>query len=116
MPFLVRLIIYLLLLLQFGTQAFAAPSGKELLAACEQSLEDGFDGIAGQMCTWYVTPCDCDYGNKPDMPRVCLPASVPVEMLARDVVDGLSDQPGLQQKDADIATALILSRTYPCND
>jgi hypothetical protein len=94
----------------------AAPAAGDLLKACEHSLKNGFAGIEGDMCTWYVTPCDCDYGKGNDMPRVCLPDRIAVETLARIVVAGLKDQPGFHAEDADFAAARILSRVYPCNE
>ena len=95
-------------------QANAAPAAADLLQACEQSLHDGFQGMEGDLCTWYVTPCDCNYGTASDLPRVCLPDSVPVETLARKVIAGLREDPELQYQPADYAAAIILSRDYPC--
>ena len=94
----------------------AAPSAVDLLHACEFSMENNFQGIEGDICAWYVTPCDCDYGKTNEMPRVCLPDSVPVESLARIVVTGLKEQPGLHVEDANYAAAFILSRVYPCSE
>jgi len=105
-----------LVLLIFINPASAVPTAVDLLHACESSLENNFQGIEGDVCTWYVTPCDCDYGKKNEMPRVCLPESVPVESLARIVVDGLKEQPGLHREDANYAAALILTRVYPCSE
>lgn len=99
----------------FTILCLAAPAAGDLLQACEHSLSNGFDGVEGDMCTWYVTPCDCDYGKVNNMPRVCLPESVPIEILARTVVDGLREQTELHTEDADFAAAAILSRVYPCN-
>jgi len=95
--------------------AHATPSGAEFLRACRHALSNEFAGIEGQMCTWYVTPCDCEAVRKPGAPRVCLPESVATEPLARAVVSGLETQPDLQLQDADVAAAKILSRIYPCN-
>lgn len=92
----------------------AAPAAADLLQACEHSLNNGFAGIEGEMCTWYVTPCDCDFGKENKLPRVCLPEQIAVETLARVVVDALKEQPGLHTEDADFAAAMILSRVYPC--
>lgn len=94
----------------------AAPSGANLIVACEQALANDFQGVEGQMCTWYVTPCDCTYGKKSRMPRVCLPLSVPVEELAREVITTLQAEPALQSEEAGLAAALILARTYPCTN
>jgi hypothetical protein len=96
--------------------ALAAPGGAELLQACRQALTNGFAGVEGQMCAWYVTPCACEAGRKPGVPRVCLPETVATESLAREVVTGLVAQPELQSLDADISAAMILSRIYPCTE
>lgn len=100
----------------YSSGVYAAPSGADLESACQQSLNDGFHGNEGMLCTWYVTPCDCDYGKKQDLPRVCLPQTVSVETLASEVVAGLQAQPGLKTRDAGFAAARILSRIYPCHD
>ena len=94
----------------------ATPDGAELLAACKHSLEEGFSDIEGMMCTWYVTPCDCDYDKNNDIPRVCLPASTDIDALAREVITGLIAQPELQELNADIAANTILIRNYPCDN
>lgn len=94
----------------------AAPAAADLLEACEYSLNNNFAGIKGEMCTWYVTPCDCDYGLDAVMPRVCLPEKIPVEDLARTVINGLKEQSELLAEDADFAAATILSRVYPCTE
>jgi hypothetical protein len=93
--------------------AAAAPSGAELLAACEHALAHGFDGIEGQMCAWYARPCDCDLGHV-DAPRVCLPEQIETEALARDVAAGLRAEPALQAAPPAVAAARILAREYPC--
>ena len=110
-------VILVLCLWLLGRGAFAAaPGGADLLRACNQALAGGFNGMQGRMCTWYVTPCDCEAARKPGAPRVCLPEAVATESLARAVVAGLVAQPELQLKDADVAAAMILSRFYPCPD
>ena len=106
----------LLASLFYSSKVCAAPSGADLESACQQSLEYGFHGNEGMLCTWYVTPCDCDYGMKQEFPRVCLPETVPVETLAGLVVNGLKKQPELKTEDAGFAAAEILSRTYPCSE
>lgn len=93
----------------------AAPSGADLLSACEKSLKQGFQSTAGMMCVWYVTPCDCHHGKEIDIPRVCLPEDKKVELLAREVIEGLSVQPELQSKSAELSAGIILSAKYPCN-
>ena len=107
---------YLLFSLFYSSGVYAAPSGADLEAACQQSLDEGFHGHEGMLCTWYVTPCDCDYGKEQEAPRVCLPETVTVETLAGEVIAGLQEQPGLKTGDAGFAAALILSRIYPCHD
>ena len=98
------------------SSALATPTGAELLQACRQAITSGFAGVAGQMCAWYVTPCDCGTGKKPEAPRVCLPETVATESLAREVTTGLMAQPELQSQDADVAAAMILFRIYPCTN
>ena len=95
--------------------ANAVPVADDLLQACEVSLNNGFQGVVGEMCIWYVTPCDCTYGKAAELPRVCIPDTVPTESLARSVVDGLKAHPELLVKDADFAAAAVLSRIYPCD-
>ena len=114
-PFrLLRNVLYALGLWMAGAAALATPSGADLARACENALAGGFAGIQGRMCAWYVTPCDCAAGRKPEAPRVCLPGTIATEALAREVVAGLATRPELQLRDADVAAAMILSRTYPC--
>ena len=84
------------------------------LQACRQALANGFTGVAGPMCTWHVTSCDCETGRKPEAPRVCLPETVAMESLAREVTAGLMAQPALQSQDADVAATMILSRICRC--
>lgn len=90
----------------------AAPTGADLLTACSASLETGFDGAEGQLCTWYVYPCNC--GVDKDIPQVCLPNTVSTGELARDVIAGLEQQSVLSEQDASRAAAIILSEKYPC--
>ena len=111
-----RIIIIGLLLMFYNGRVIATPSGADLLLACEHSLTNGFQGIKGQMCIWYATPCDCSYGNETEAPAVCLPVSVATETLVQEVIAGLQDQTELQAIDANVAAAMILSRTYPCPD
>lgn len=110
------LILCLLVTVFYSSSSFAAPSGADLETACRHSLDRGFQGNEGMMCTWYVTPCDCDYGKKHETTRVCLPETVSVETLAALVVSGLQERPELKTKDAGFAAAEILSHIYPCND
>ena len=112
----VQFVFYNLVMFFHCGHVLADPSGAGLLSACEFSMDSGFEGIKGQMCTWYVTPCDCEYSKDPQAPRVCLPEFVAIEALAKQVVNGLKAQPELQEKNAEVAAAIILSRTYPCSD
>ena len=105
-------IVFLLLL---STEVFSAPTGADLLGACEDSLANGFQGTTGMMCVWYVTPCDCYHGKDSDIPRICLPDGKAAEVLAREVIDGLKSQPELQTKSAEISAGVILAAKYPCN-
>lgn len=93
----------------------SAPNGGALLSACRDALNSGFTGVNGQLCSWYVTPCDCRVG-KEDAPRVCLPESVTAAELAGIVVAGLTEKPGLQERDAESAVASVLAPLYPCTD
>ena len=97
------------------TNVFAAPSADELLAACEDSLEKGFHGSTGMMCSWYVTPCDCHHGKDVAIPRVCLLGNEAEVLLATIVVEGLKSQPDLQSQSAEMAAGIILSSKYPCD-
>lgn len=99
-------------LLFMNNTVIAAPTGGDLLQVCTESVRDGFDTMKGKMCTWYVTPCDCNIDKT--LPMVCLPESVPTETLANVVISGLAEQPDLQQQSATRAAALILSVKYPC--
>jgi hypothetical protein len=104
--------IFLLLL---STNVLAAPTGADLLEACEASLEKGFQGSTSMMCVWYVTPCDCHHGKDSEIPRVCLPEGKETESLAREVIKGLKSQPELQSKSAEISAGEILVKKYPCD-
>ncbi len=95
--------------------AHAAPTCKELIRACEIGLSNGFRGLRGKMCVWYVTPCDCD-ASDPALPRVCLPDAVDVERIAVEVTEILKVSPEVQDLEADAAVANILSVIYPCKD
>ena len=94
----------------------AAPTASNLLNACEDSLENGFQSEMGMLCIWYVTPCDCHFGEKLDVPRVCLPPDLSHEILAKEVVEALKARPELQKETAEMAAGLILSPRYPCHD
>lgn len=105
-----------LALLSMSTFLFATPNGKDLLAACEHSLSNGFSGAEGMMCTWYVMPCDCFHSADSELPRVCLSPSPDVAALAREVADGLAETPDLLNKTADVAAGTILIKSYPCTE
>jgi Ssp1 endopeptidase immunity protein Rap1a len=108
-------LIWLAFLLLMSTKVFAAPTGADLLGACEDSLANGFQGSKAMMCVWYVTPCDCHHGKDSEILRVCLPDGKSAESLAREVIEGLKSQPGLQSKSAEVSASLILSPKYPCD-
>lgn len=102
--------------LLFCTKVLAAPSGADLLNACEGALDSGFQSKAGMMCIWYVTPCDCNFGEQKNVPRVCLPEESEHKELAKEVIAGLYDRPELGTETAEMAAGLILSPNYPCSD
>ncbi len=110
-----RKVICATLLLFFSAEVLAAPSGANLLEACEDSLEKGFQGATGMMCVWYVTPCDCYHGKDSTIPRVCLPDGKTPESLAREVIDGLKSKPELLSESAEVSAGIILAPKYPCN-
>jgi len=105
----------ILVLLIFSANLHAAPTGADLLEACELSLEKGFNGPKGMMCVWYVTPCDCHHGKDSSIPRVCLPDGKETESLAREVIEGLKLKSELQSKTAELSAGLVLSEKYPCD-
>ena len=92
----------------------AEVDGADLLAACGASLRGNASGVEDQMCYWYVTPCDCDYGTEKDLPRACVPASSSEAERARLVVDGLRATPAHQAQSATRAAATILAEHFPC--
>ena len=106
---------WFVVLLMFASDVLAAPSGADLLHACEDSLVNGFQSTKGMMCIWYVTPCDCHFGDKKSVPRVCLPKDAAHEELARVVMNGLKEKNELQTLTAEMAAGTILSPIYPCD-
>ena len=106
----------IIVFLLFIPQTRAAVDGKDLLRACEASMDSGTGGIKAQMCEYYVTPCACDLGENYSLPRVCLPDGLAVKELAKIVIDGLKKSPVLLRERAGTAAALILARHYPCMD
>jgi len=106
---------WLAVLLLLSSNVLAAPTGADVLSACEESLEKGFQGTTGMMCVWYVTPCDCHHGKDSVIPRVCLPDGKTPESLAKEVIDGLKSKPELQSKPAEVSAGLILVEHYPCD-
>ena len=110
-----KIISAILLFFIFSMKVFSAPSGSDLLAACEISLEKGFQGATGMMCAWYVTPCDCHHGEDSEVPRVCLPDGLETEYLAKEVISALKSTPELQNKTAEISAGEILVKKYPCD-
>lgn len=107
--------ISVLLLSLITTDTWAVPSGGDLLKACNASLANGFEGVNGTMCKWYITPCDCETGGQ-TLPEICLPEPVSTEILAKAVITGLSEHPELQRQDAAFAAAAVLSEIYSCSD
>lgn len=91
-----------------------APTGADLLEACQFAGKNGYDSTQGMMCIWYVTPCDCHFGKSKEIPRVCLPETVSHQQLADVVVRGIQQTPDLKQVSAEQAAANILSPLYPC--
>lgn len=106
---------WIILFLVLSGDVLAAPSGADLLRACEDSLVNGFQSTKGMVCIWYVTPCDCNFGDKKTIPRVCLPKNANHEDLARVVVKSLKENKELQTRTAAMAAGTILSPIYPCN-
>ena len=107
--------ITIIFLFIFSGNIQAAPSGGNLLTACEDSLVNGFQSKAGMMCIWYVTPCDCHHGDKETVPRVCLPEDASHVDLAKEVIEGLKVNPEYQSETAEMAAGLILAPKYPCD-
>ncbi len=103
---------FLLTALLAAPAVHATPTGAELLTVCESALQSSFRGLRGKMCTWYVTPCDCD--TAPGLPRVCLTEPIEPPKLAVTVTEVLKALPELQLKTAEEAVAEILSEVYPC--
>lgn len=94
----------------------AAPSGEDLLNACEAAMKENSSGLDAKMCDWYVTPCDCSVDPEMKLPRVCLADDFSTRELAGQVIDGLRKQPALLKEDAGMAASTILSKLYPCAD
>ena len=92
----------------------AAPTGADLLSACTESITSGFDNIAGQMCTWYATPCDCNIED--NLPKVCLPDNLSKDDAAHILIQGLTEDTELQNLVAAEAAIRILARNYPCQE
>lgn len=106
-------IIFIAFSFYFHTAKADAPTGRDLLTACQSSLAEGFNSIEGMLCTWYVTPCDCVH-NSEDIPRVCLPANLTEEYLARLLIDELKSSKNLLSQNAELAANSILVNYYPC--
>ena len=107
---------FCIILIVLSMQVYASPNGADLLRACNTSMNNGFEGIEGMMCEYYLTPCDCTVGDKDPAPRFCPPAGISTGDLAAVVVDGLKRSHGLQNRDAQTAAAVILAERYPCSD
>ena len=104
----------LLLLLSPVTPSAAAPTGQQLLDACEVAVNKGFKGIESFLCEWYATPCDCAADRPAEAPRVCLPRNYDIRELTQLVMTGLRQEPELRREHAATAAAIILARSYPC--
>ena len=113
---LMRIILFSLFFYMPAFTAHAAPSGADLLSACQQSIANHFVGAKGMLCKWYVTPCDCNIRQEETTPRVCLPEEVNVKELANEVIEKLLVRPDLQQRSAEYAAAMILVERYPCDN
>ena len=111
-----KILLWLALLILPGRLLWAAPSAADLLAACEEALQNGFKHERGMLCVWYVTPCACDAAIKPGLPQVCLPPAAAPEARAREGVRALRPRPALASMDAAEAAATILAPRYPCPD
>lgn len=95
--------------------AVAAPSSDDIVTMCERALSKGFRGRTAQMCTWYVTPCDCD-AEQNYAPRVCVPEDIASKTLAEQVVTLLKGLPEFRQEDGAQAVAQVLAVRYPCDN
>jgi hypothetical protein len=93
---------------------YASPDGSDLLLACNHALDTGFDSIQGQMCTWYVLPCNCSYDE--ELPAVCAPDDIEVSALAAIVVNGLKNNEDFMNQTAANSATIILSKKFPCNE
>ena len=98
-----------------SAQAMATPSSDDIVTMCERALSKGFRGRTAQMCTWYVTPCDCD-AEQNNAPRVCVPEDIASKTLAEQVVTLLKGLPEFRQEDGPQAVAQVLAVRYPCDD
>ena len=98
-----------------SAQAMAAPSSDDIVTMCERALSKGFRGRTAQMCTWYVTPCDCDAGQN-NVPRVCVPEDIASKTLAEQVVTLLKGLPEFRMDDGAKAVAQVLAVRYPCDN
>ena len=108
------LLLAILSLWSFSTPRAAAPTGQQLLEACETAFKKDLQGTEALFCEWYATPCDCEAIRPADAPRVCLPENYDVQELSRKLLTGLRAAPELKQKQAATAAAIILARDYPC--
>ena len=98
-----------------SNSTFAAPSSDDIIKMCERALGNGFRGRPAQMCTWYVTPCDCDIGRNSAL-RVCVPEETATRVIAEQVVTLLNGLPEFRQKDGEKAVRQVLAVRYPCSD
>ncbi|NNE37107.1 MAG: hypothetical protein HKN08_02285 [Gammaproteobacteria bacterium] len=101
------------LLLIVAINGQAAPTGSDLLLACSTAQENGYDSIQGQMCTWYVIPCNCSYDT--DIPESCTPEDMQVQELADIVIKHLTGNDALLSQTATKSAAIILAEKFPCD-
>ena len=80
---------------------------------CERALANGYRGRPAQMCTWYVTPCDCDLAQN-ELARACVPEDIPSKKIAEQVVTLLKGLPEFRQADGAKAVSEVLAVRYPC--
>ncbi len=104
---------FVALLLSFTVDVHAVPTGSDLLLACSLARDNNFDSIQGQMCTWYVIPCNCNYDA--DIPQSCTPENMQVPELANIVIEGLTNNEALLNQTASKSAAIILAEQFSCN-
>ncbi len=104
--------LFAIILLLFSANGQSAPTGSDLLLACNTAQEEGYDSIQGQMCTWYIIPCNCSMD--PAIPESCTPENMEVHELADIIIEGLTGNNILLDETATMSAAIILSEKFPC--